>query len=293
MKKNTWNDMLKPVVVLVVICVIASAGLAVTNQFTAPIIAEQQAAAANQAYLVVVPGADNFEEVTDFATTNVQAVMKATNGAGWAIKASAKGFGGDVPVVVGFDAEGNIVGIQFMENSETAGYGQKLVDGSAEGTAFAQQFIGLAGTQEIGKGVDALSGATVSSKAAVAAINTAVNCFNEVALGQAAVIEEETPQMTLEEALAELAGGAPTAIDTPEGLDGVDTIAGATETTVGVKKVVRKCLQAMAAMNPAAGGEGGPVPGGDTSAPASAPENGQETSQPADTSGASSAPAAS
>ena len=40
MKKNTWNDMLKPVVVLVVICVIASAGLAVTNQFTAPIIAE-------------------------------------------------------------------------------------------------------------------------------------------------------------------------------------------------------------------------------------------------------------
>ena len=371
MKKNTWNDMLKPVVVLVVICVIASAGLAVTNQFTAPIIAEQQAAAANQAYLVVVPGADNFEEVTDFATTNVQAVMKATNGAGWAIKASAKGFGGDVPVVVGFDAEGNIVGIQFMENSETAGYGQKLVDGSAEGTAFAQQFIGLAGTQEIGKGVDALSGATVSSKAAVAAINTAVNCFNEVALGQAAVIEEETPQMTLEEALAELAGGAPTAIDTPEGLDaayqnggvtvlvgsgtgythdgygtpepltvavafdetgaitgmwvdvshqtpgigdqagsedflgqftgvadeagldGVDTIAGATETTVGVKKVVRKCVQAMAAMNPTAGGEGGPVPGGDTSAPASAPENGQETSQPADTSGASSAPAAS
>ena len=49
----------------------------------------------------------------------------------------------------------------------------------------------------------------------------------------------------------------------------------------------------MAAMNPAAGGEGEPVPGGDTSAPASAPENGQETSQPADTSGASSAPAAS
>ena len=81
---------------------------------------------------MVVPGADNFEEVTDFATTNVQAVMKATNGAGWAIKASAKGFGGDMPVVVGFDAEGNIVGIQFMENSETAGYGQKLVDGSAE-----------------------------------------------------------------------------------------------------------------------------------------------------------------
>lgn len=370
MKKSMWNDMVKPVVVLVVICLLASAGLAVTNQFTAPIIADQQAAAANQAYLVVLPDADTFEEVTDFQTTNVQAVMKAANGAGWAIKASAKGFGGDVPVVVGFDAEGNIVGLQFMENSETAGYGQKLVDGSADGVAFAQQFIGLAGTQEIGKGVDAMTGATVSSKAAVAAINTAVNCFNEVALGQAAVVEEETPQMTLDEAVEMLLGGAPEAIDTPEGLEaayrsggvtvlvaagtgythdgygdpepltvavafdetgaitgmwvdvshqtpgigdqaasedflaqytginnedglsGVDTIAGATESTVGVKKAVRKCLQAMAAMGPAAGGEGESVPGGSTSAPASAPES-QETSQPADTSGASSASAAS
>lgn len=369
MKKNTWNDILKPVVVLVVICIIASAGLAVTNQFTAPIIAEQQAAAANQAYLVVVPGADNFEEVTDFATTNVQAVMKATNGAGWAIKTSAKGFGGDVPVVVGFDAEGNIVGIQFMENTETAGYGQKLVDGSAEGTAFTQQFIGLSGTQEIGKGVDAISGATVSSKAAVAAINTAVNCFNEVALGQAAVVEEEPKTLSPEEVRAMLAPNATlTQIAAPEGLsdawqgddgsyvlyveekgweyatssmtiavgfdaagaitgvwvdvssetpgigdqaagedylnqypgingeaglDGVDTISGATQSTIGVKKGVRKCVQAIAALNPAAGGEGEPAPDGDTSAPESAPESGQETSQPADTSGADSASAAS
>lgn len=367
MKKNTWENFLKPVVVLVVICIVASAALAGTNQLTAPLIAEQQAAAANQAYLVVLPDADNFEEITDFATTNVEAVMKATNGAGWAIKASAKGFGGDVPVVVGFDAEGNIVGLQFMENSETAGYGQRLVDGSADGVAFAQQFIGKTGTFAVGSGVDALTGATVSSKAAVAAINTAMNCFNEVALGKAAVVEEEEPQMTLEEAVAELAGGAPTAIDTPEGLDaayqnggvtvlvasdtgythdgygtpepltaavafdetgaitgiwvdaskqtpgigdqaaakdftdqflgvngeegldGVDTIAGATESTRGVKKAVRKCVQAMAAMNPAAGGEGGDA----SSAAASAPADSQAASQAAASSEAASASAAS
>ena len=50
MKGKTWNDIVKPIVVLVVICLVASAALAGVNQVTAPIIAEQQEAAANEAY---------------------------------------------------------------------------------------------------------------------------------------------------------------------------------------------------------------------------------------------------
>lgn len=330
MKGKTWNDIVKPIVVLVVICIVASAALAGVNQVTAPIIAEQQEAAANAAYLAVLPDADGFEEVTDFATTNVQAVLKATNGAGWVIKASAKGFGGDVPVVVGFDAEGTIVGIQFMENSETAGYGQKLVDGSEDGIAFTQQFIGMSEAPVVGTNIDAISGATVSSKAAASAVTTAINCFNEVALGQAAVIDEGPVTLSPEEVRAMLAPNATTLtqIDAPEGLteawqgddgsyvlyaedkgweyatspmtiavgfdangvitgvwvdastqtagigdvaagedylgqytgianeaglDGVDTVAGSTQSTVGVKKAVRKCVQAIALLNPNAG----------------------------------------
>ena len=329
MKGKTWNDIVKPIVVLVVICLVASAALAGVNQVTAPIIAEQQEAAANAAYLAVLPEADGFEEVTDFATTNVQSVLKATNGAGWVIKASAKGFGGDVPVVVGFDAGGAIVGIQFMENSETAGYGQKLVDGSEEGVAFVQQFVGMTEAPVVGTNIDAISGATVSSKAAASAVTTAINCFNEVALGQAAVIDEGPVTLSPEEVRAMLAPNATlTQIDAPEGLteawqgddgsyvlyaedkgweyatspmtiavgfdpsgvitgvwvdastqtagigdvaagedylgqytgiadeaglDGVDTVAGSTQSTVGVKKAVRKCVQAIAALNPNAG----------------------------------------
>ena len=329
MKGKTWNDIVKPIVVLVVICLVASAALAGVNQVTAPIIAEQQEAAANAAYLAVLPEADGFEEVTDFATTNVQSVLKATNGAGWVIKASAKGFGGDVPVVVGFDAGGAIVGIQFMENSETAGYGQKLVDGSEDGIAFTQQFIGMTEAPVVGTNIDAISGATVSSKAAASAVTTAINCFNEVALGQAAVIDEGPVTLSPEEVRAMLAPNATlTQIDAPEGLteawqgddgsyvlyaedkgweyatspmtiavgfdpngvitgvwvdastqtagigdvaagedylgqytgianeaglDGVDTVAGSTQSTVGVKKAVRKCVQAIAVLNPNAG----------------------------------------
>lgn len=217
MKKNTWNDLVKPIVVLLTICLICSAALAVANQITKPIIDAQNASAAYAAYLEVLPEADNFEEVTEFETSNVEKVLKATNGAGWVIQASAKGFGGDVPAVVGFDAEGTIVGLKFMENTETAGYGQKLVDGSKDGVAFHDQFIGMAGELALGSGVDGISGATVSSKAAVAAINSAISCFNEVALGEAAVVEE--PEMTMDEVIASFLGGEPVAIETPEGLD--------------------------------------------------------------------------
>ena len=327
MKGKNWNETVKPIVVLVVICLLSSAALALANHVTAPIIAEQQKAAANAAYLAVLPQADNFEEVTGFASTGVSNALKAQNGAGWVIKAAAKGFGGDVPVVVGFDGEGTIVAVQFMENSETAGFGQKLCDGSDEGVAFSEQFKGLSGQQEVGGTVDAISGATVSSKAAVAAINNAVNCFNELALGQDAVVEEAPVQMTVEQAVEMVAGGPAQAIETPEGLEGayrngditvlvaggtgytqggygdpaplsvvvgfgadgaitsvwvdaskqtagigdvansedfvaqfagingaeglsgVDTIAGATESTLGAKKAVRKCVEAYAAMN--------------------------------------------
>ena len=360
MKGKTWSEIVKPIVVLGAICLVASGALAAVNEVTAPIIKAQEDAAANEAYYAVLPDADTFEAVTDYQTSNIQAVMKASNGAGWAIQAYGKGFGGDVPVIVGFDANGTIVGIQFLANNETSGYGQKLVDGSEAGVAFTQQFIGMSEAPVVGTNIDAITGATVSSKAAASAVTSAINCFNEVALGQAAVVDEGPAVLSPEEVRAQLAPNATsmTQIDTPEGLteawqgddgsyvlyaeekgweyatapmtiavgfdasgaitgvwvdvstqtagigdaaggedylgqytgivgeaglDGVDTVSGATESTLGVKKAVRRCVQAMAVLNPnMAAAEG--AASGATSAPAS-----EATSAPA--SEATSAPA--
>ena len=57
MKGNTWSNIVKPVVVLVAICLVASGLLAGVNELTAPIIAEQEEAAANAAYYAVLPEA--------------------------------------------------------------------------------------------------------------------------------------------------------------------------------------------------------------------------------------------
>lgn len=186
MKNSNFETLVKPVIVLVVICIITSAALAFTNSVTAPIIEEQEIAAANAAYQAVLPEADSFTAVA-FDTENVVDAVKADNGAGYCIKANGKGYGGAVPVVVGFDADGKIVGVQFMQNSESAGFGMKLWDGNAEGVAYAEAMVGKDSTMTLREdGVNGITGATISSKAALSAVNTAIECFAELNAKEAA-----------------------------------------------------------------------------------------------------------
>ncbi len=205
-KNNNYENVVKPIVVLVVICLITSTLLAVTNYFTAPIIKAQEQQAAYAAYFEVLPGADNFTSVEGFATTGVEEAVKADNGTGYAFKAIGKGFGGDVPVIVGVDMNGVITGVSFMQNSETSGFGARLWDGSADGATFAAELTGKSGSVALGSdGVNGLSGATVSSTAVVNAVNSALSCFAEVALGQEAAVEVAAPA-TLDEAVTALLG---------------------------------------------------------------------------------------
>ena len=102
MKNSNFETLVKPVIVLVVICLITSTMLAVTNNATAPIIAAQEEAAAQEAYQAVLPEADSFTDLTsEVSTENIVAVVKANNGAGYCVKATGKGYGGAVPVVIG------------------------------------------------------------------------------------------------------------------------------------------------------------------------------------------------
>ena len=208
-KNNNYENVVKPIVVLVVICLITSTLLAVTNYFTAPIIKAQEQQAAYAAYFEVLPGADNFTSVEGFATTGVEEAVKADNGTGYAFKAIGKGFGGDVPVIVGVDMNGVITGVSFLQNSETSNYGARLWDGSADGATFAAELTGKSGSVALGSdGVNGLSGATVSSTAVVNAVNSALSCFAEVALGQEAAVEVAAPAVPEETVTALLGEGA-------------------------------------------------------------------------------------
>lgn len=88
-----------------------------------------------------------------------------------AFEASSKGYGGDVGVMVGIDvAKNNLTGISVVSQSETPGLGARIVSDPS----FAKSFKGKPLDKKLTKAdIDALSGATFSTNAVVAAVNKA------------------------------------------------------------------------------------------------------------------------
>ena len=86
-------------------------------------------------------------------------------------KGTARGFASDVTVELTLDENGAITGLVIDSSGETAGIGTRCM----EDADFAAQFIGKTPVLTLGEGVDALSGATVTSTAVVNAINAAVS----------------------------------------------------------------------------------------------------------------------
>ena len=105
---SSWNRVLKPIVVLVVICIVVTGALAATNEVTAPIIEEATRLAEEKARTELLPEADGFEEITGVDVDNVSAVYRSTNDVGVVITSSAKGYGGDVVVMTAINPDGTI-----------------------------------------------------------------------------------------------------------------------------------------------------------------------------------------
>jgi electron transport complex protein RnfG len=84
-----------------------------------------------------------------------------------AVEGVAKGFGGPIGVMVGISREGEILDIGITSHSETPGIGARVTEPS-----YTDRYKGLPATE--GVEVDAISGATYSSKGVMAAVNQAV-----------------------------------------------------------------------------------------------------------------------
>ena len=104
--------------------------------------------------------------------------MYASDG-GWAVQVSANGFGGEVNMMVGIDKAGNVIGISIISHAETPSLGAVAAENNAAGEGFRSQFAGLSGTLAVKKDggtVDAISGATITSRAVVEGVNAALRC---------------------------------------------------------------------------------------------------------------------
>ncbi|HIY14509.1 MAG TPA: RnfABCDGE type electron transport complex subunit G [Candidatus Alistipes cottocaccae] len=181
--------------VLFGITLIASAGVGVVNMITEEPIALAKEAATKSALTEVLPAFESTEEQTLTIDELPITVYTARNGgevAGYAVQTMTKqGFNGVVRLMVGFTPDGEVVNVNVLEQSETPGLGTKMADegnvllGSIQGQKLEnKKLVGgkLAVTKD-GGDVDALTAATISSRAYVDAVNRAWMAYKSVATG--------------------------------------------------------------------------------------------------------------
>ena len=175
---------------LTAICLVVSALLGVVNGVTADKIDAINQANTEASLKAVATAADEFSAV---ALTDAMTAAASANGAklteayevrvggeraGYAFKVVASGSQGNIEMIVGVDADNAVTGVPIVSNKETSGIGSKVMDNNAlpSGTRVLDQFIGMsgAGSLTVGKNVDAISGATVSSKGVTKGVNAAL-----------------------------------------------------------------------------------------------------------------------
>lgn len=129
----------------------------------------------NTLMLALLPGSTSFtEEAYEGEDANIKAVYRADNGC--VIMTSTYGYASDVVMLVGVSNEGEVKGLVVREMGETYGLGANALTD----VDFLTQFLWTTGDAEVGTNVDALTGATVTSKAVTRSVNSAVGFMTGV-----------------------------------------------------------------------------------------------------------------
>ena len=158
---------------LLIICMVAGALLSLTYSVTAPVKAANDALKAQQALAAVYPQASEFTAVEgdDFDRIHEQysavtAMNRASDG-GVIVTLNSMGYH-SFSVMVGLDPTGTVTGYQVLSHTETAGLGDGITKES-----FSGQFAGKKAPLTLNQDVQAISGATKSSRGVVNAVNMA------------------------------------------------------------------------------------------------------------------------
>ena len=164
--------------VLLVIATVVAAALALVNKVTAPVIAKATAEKTQKAISAVLPGGYD-EELSSFpdATGLVSKVYKGQQG--YALEVTPAGFDNTITMMVGVSPEGQVLGISIISHSESAGLGAVAAATNSAGQAFRAQFVGLSGQVAVSKdggAVDAITNATITSRAICDGVNAALDC---------------------------------------------------------------------------------------------------------------------
>lgn len=173
---------------LTVISLVTAAVLGGVNAVTKDPIAAINAQKTQDAMAAVVSDPTVFQAVEAIPQEAVDAAasyggtlteLYDGQGTGYVMKVVASGSQGSIEMMVGVDAEGAVTGVSVVDHAETSGIGTKVTGNEPlpSGTGVLDQFKGMShadGDLVVGKNVDAISGATVSSRGITTGVNAAL-----------------------------------------------------------------------------------------------------------------------
>ena len=173
--ESTVMYVLRLALTLLAITAVVAAALAGVNSITAPAIEELTAQKTQEAIELVLPGGG--DEI-DFPETALVSKVYASD-SGYAVEVTPGGFDNTITMMVGVDKAGNVLGISIISHTETAGLGAVAAAGTPAGEAFRAQFVGASGSVAVTKDggtMDAITGATITSRAICVGVNAALEC---------------------------------------------------------------------------------------------------------------------
>ncbi|MBO5746298.1 MAG: RnfABCDGE type electron transport complex subunit G [Clostridia bacterium] len=178
---KNFKTIIVTTIILTLICAIATGALALTNELTADRIAAASKKAEQTAMNQMIK-AEKFEQGTVKLDDSDYVYYVAKSGdetLGHVFTVEGKGYGGVIKVMVGFGTDGKIIAAKVLEaNDETPGLGQNVTKES-----WVKQFKGTVPPLQVKQQINAVTGATISSKAVTECVNFAHELYKKVMEG--------------------------------------------------------------------------------------------------------------
>ena len=157
-----------PALILAAICLVSATALAFTHEATKERIAKVERERYLAAATAVMPEGVLLTELASDTIDGFVGTDTEGHLLGYVIRTSAKGYGGNVICVVGFDTDGKLIGLSVSAPDETPGLGINV-----QNPTFTDQFLGAVTPPVFKEEIDGVTSATYSSRAVVAAVEKA------------------------------------------------------------------------------------------------------------------------
>lgn len=186
------NDIVTPGIRLLVICAVSVLLLSFASETTKEAIAKQNAKTEATSMQLVLPEATEFGNKQELSDGNVYLVAEGTNGGelkGYVIGVTSSGFGGELKIMVGVSPDGVVQGANVLSHSETPGLGAKAQDAEFidqyKGQKTDKELVVVKGKEASDGEIQAITAATITSKAVTVGVNEATTYFNNNLAGGA------------------------------------------------------------------------------------------------------------